>query len=461
MEFGLVSNDPQIANQLIPPRNFKVNYVAKTDALNKKEYSETNIKFLTSDVFTLKYLRNNDLYAYKSDEVISKYLAVENNNLKNLAEKLQIENADKIPNKIQGLSIEDLLYISKNDMDIILQKYTQIINQKISKDKYTKKKDIQITVGGKDILTNVYTLELTNEDFINVIKEIIQNLKNDETTLNIIQDKLKMIIGQEKITIEDIKGYLQKKYEDLDKQIILQNTSVKLSVYEKEGELIRTEFVNSDSSKIIIDYTRTSNAKRILISFEHNYSNETNRTQEGQVNNNDEYQTILEENTPQQEERQMQNNLEELKKVKIRSIEIAKQKINNQSEQIYIFTLEKENEIIKITIQDKLDDQIDNGQVIKNTGINFNINDTTYFTVKIATNIVLVDDIQIEDLTNQNSAKLNEYEAGYLQTLIKKIQERLNTLYEEKIKVINMTQQQANMQEATQQTQIDNTQTNL
>lgn len=176
--FNLESNDTKIANQAIPASNFSVKTKAIADPKNSRASSETTLKFLDKDLFTLKYLKNDDLYALKSDEVVNKYLAFENNNLKEFMEKLGVTDTSAIPNKIEPINLEELLFINEQDKKEILEKYMQVINVQIPKEKYKSEKNVTTTVNDKSVTANAYSLELARKRNKGFICGYNRNIKN-------------------------------------------------------------------------------------------------------------------------------------------------------------------------------------------------------------------------------------------------------------------------------------------
>ena len=81
-------------------------------------------------------IKNADIYAVQSDMLNDKYIAVENNNLKELAQKLGMDE-ENIPDRIEQVNAYDLLYVSKEDRKEISNKYKEVINDKINKNNYT------------------------------------------------------------------------------------------------------------------------------------------------------------------------------------------------------------------------------------------------------------------------------------------------------------------------------------
>lgn len=407
--FNLESNDSQIANQTIPARNFTIKSSAKVDPNNNKDSRETTLKFLDKDLFTLKYLRNDDLYALTSDEVIKdKYLAIDNNNLKEFATKLGIADTTLIPDKIQSVDIEKLLSINEDLKKEILQKYLKVINNQIPKEKYTSKKDVTIVVDNKNVTTTAYSLELNQKEVIDVLTKVLDTLKTDETTLNIIVEKVKLIDNQTNITTNDIMNNIQELIDGLDDIQIIDDETLKITVYVNNGELVRTEITGGNDT-ITIDTEKNNTSERVIITLDNSI---------------------------------IKNNTANLKK-----IEMAKQTSNDLDTIYAIVTLQTGDEIIKISVQSKTI----KGQDIQNTTfINVNITDTTYLTVKIDTTITPDSTVEVETLTKENSATLNSFTPQYIQNLSLQIVNRLKSLYTSKLEYINTTQQEMNMTNDTQ-----------
>lgn len=412
MTFNVESNNTQIANQSIPAGNFNIKYSGLVDPENNSKSSETTLKYLTTDLFTLKYIRNNDLYALKSDEVVNKYLAFDNNNVKDFAKKLGIQDTSSIPNKIQQTDFEELFKITKEQEKALLQKYLGVINAQISKDKYKSQKDVTITVDSKDVNTTEYSLELTQDEVVRVLSSILNELKNDDVTLNIIIDKIRILDSENNITVNDLKNNIQNTIDDLNSIQTVNGETIKITVYASNGKLVRTEIKGGDNI-IYIDTEKKDTSSRVILSFEKEnellQDNNTNRYEDIRIN--------------------IQNAFPKIKKV-----ELAKQIQENQNTIIAIVTLKTGNETIKVSTQTKT---VVGDSVQENTTINVNISDNTYITARIKATKVPSSDIKIEELTKQNSATINKFTPQYITTLSQAIVNRLKSLYTEKLEIVN------------------------
>lgn len=400
--FDLTSTDVGIANEVLPARNFTIEYNGKTDKENRLASGEATLKYLSTELFTLKYRQTKDTYALKSDEVINRYLAFENNNLKDLAAKYQIEG--DFPNKISNENLSNL--ITKQELENWKNTYLPIIQNNIPKEAFTKKKAEQVSVYNKNLTANQYSLTLSKTQVNNIIKKILETLKQDTITLNSILDKLDRLNIKDS-TIEELQEEVQNKINQIEEDTEEIEQYLVIHLYESEKELVKTEIMLQEK-KLTIDFDKSQTSKRALI-------------------------------TTTGMETQEAYNLE--------SIELVKGSQNGTEQQIVILKLKsEENETMTLSIQNKKEV----GNTTNSTSIiNINANNETYFTISIDKQIEFVEDIQIEKLDHTNSVKFNDFTPDYgLQTL-QAVSIRLMQLFNEKSTQLMLT-------EANQQTEEGN-----
>lgn len=409
MVYNLESNNIQIANQTLPASNFSIKYSAKTDNVNNNESSQTTLKYLDDDLFTLKYIRNKDLYALKSDEIINKYLALDNNNLKEFATKIGITDTSIIPNKIQGIDFEKLLSINEETKNAIITRFMQIIKEEIPEEKYKSHKNVIININDKDISTNAYSLELDQKEIISILTKILNELRMDDNILSIIVEKVKIIDSTSTITAKDLQDMIQDMINELQSIQVVDGQTMKLTVYANNNQLLRTE-IAIKNNKVFIDYEKQGNACKVIVSFENQANNDENITQ------------------MDTEYRIMYN---------IKKIELVSNIQDNEKTEIVIITLGDEDNTIKVSIQSKINVA---ESIQDNTIINVNIDDITYLTSKIDTTITSSDNIEIEELTKENCAIINNFTPQYIKTLSQSIIKRLETVYMQKLEFIKNAQ---------------------
>ena len=445
--FQLVSNDPQIANQTIPARNFSMNYSKKADPVNNKASSETTINFLTRELFKLKYIQDGNLYALKSDEVVNKYLAFNNSNLKGLAKKFELEDISKIPNQIEKVDFKELLKLTDEEKEYLYRKYINVINKNVSKEKYKKQNNVTININDRDIITNAYTLELTKQEWTNLIISILQETLQDNQTLNILLQKVTLI--NKDISLDSLETILQNEITRLGQTSKM--GSVKVLVYEKDKQLVKTVIVDDNNEGIGITYLKNNNAIKAVLDFNYTYVEEPEPEPEAPVD--DGYAVIQDPNANQNQNEQkteaweakeiLKNLMPKIdKSIIIKDIEIEKQINDGQYESTYILTYTKGDETVKVAMTDTTTNNITNGEVDSNIVININNNDTTYFTVNAKTITKQTTGLVIESLVRENSATVNDFTPKYIATLTQQIVNRLKQLYNQKLEIVHTVQQE-------------------
>lgn len=251
IKLDLESSNPEIANQTTPPRNFNISYTKNADPQNNRDYSEVKIKYLTKELFTGQYAHDGDLHMVNginnitSEPIFNVYLGIENNNLKQLARKLGIQDVSNIPNKIESISLEDLLSFNQQEKEYIRNLLLRVMGAQISEDKYYYNKDVKIEAYGKQLETNVYGITLTNEEYKNLVVAVLNEILQDDITLNVILQKVEMFKLQTDITTSDIQTFIQNEIQKINTKGF--EDGIKIEFYESNGKLVRTR--NRNSSK--------------------------------------------------------------------------------------------------------------------------------------------------------------------------------------------------------------------
>ena len=265
----------------------KIDYNVKSIGKESKNTTDFIIKYDNNDLLRLKLLNNQDRYGIRYSDFYDKYLYIENNNLKQVAEKLGLDST-YIPDKIESMSLYDLLYIDNNELERIIKEYSSIVNEVINNEKFSSEKDVEINYNNEKIKTNKYTLNLTNKDLLDLYIKILEKLKNDDATLDIIIDKINKIgfyYSTEKLDKENLKIYMQEeidKYTDYE----IDEENFEINVYEYKNKTIRTE-LKLENQDIIINLLDTNkDSAKAEILFNTQYGNQQKITLNKKVSDN-------------------------------------------------------------------------------------------------------------------------------------------------------------------------------
>ena len=194
--------------------NLKLTINGKTDNLGGIDYKDFLLQKDEENVTEIEYLKSNDKYGIRFTDLFNKYISVENQNLKEIASKLNINN--NVPDKIEEIDLQGLK-IKNDELEKINEKYPQVIANNFDKSKFTKINKTDITVGDHTYETNAYTLNLTKEELNNIYIAILEQMKQDETILAKI-DILDKALNPDTVTEEDVNQVLENEQEQQNEE---------------------------------------------------------------------------------------------------------------------------------------------------------------------------------------------------------------------------------------------------
>lgn len=265
---GEITASTYARNNLNENNEFKVEFEQKNKPQENKMFSNIKLSYDNKEVAQVNFMKNAEVYAVQSDIMNEKYIAVENKNLKELAQKLEIDE-EGIPDKFEQVKAYDLLYVSKEDRNEIINNYKQIISDKIGKDKYTTERNVETEVNGEKIKTNTYKLTTTEKEIYETIKSMLETAKEDEKIQELIISKYEMINknsqDSEELTKDNIKEKIEELISDIDKELkTASEDSVDIIVYVNKGKTVKIE-VKENESLYSIEFFEKDNKNNIVV----------------------------------------------------------------------------------------------------------------------------------------------------------------------------------------------------
>ena len=387
-------------------RNKKENYVSSgTIKIKNTNNSLNNMEILTeekaipetkkksfnivgmynnSELFGVKYLRNEDTFGLKSDEVIDKFLTIKNDNLKEFVKKWGVQDTSAIPDKIEFKN--EQVELSDEEKDEIKKRYMKIIKENISKKKFRKQKNVDIEVNGQNIKSAEYSLTLSLSEIRNLEKNILEVAKNDQNIID-IYSKMKDDINSEKQYKEVIEERLE--YINNDTIENSENQNFIIKVYVNKGKLIKTSI--------------SQNIKELSLSI---------------VSDNKVELTYINDISKKEDKYKI-----EIEKTIQKDDILYKIKLENKSTNIE-FDFNIKGDINLNKIQEYYGVNIKNDK--NSTKIDYNIQKE------------FKKEVTIDELTKDNSSSINNMSPEYIMSLFSDIGNLIGTLYTEKMQIIGV-----------------------
>ena len=384
-----MSADDNITNIANIQNLFNVKYNMLANKSLNQAYADFTVSSNNQNIITIKYLKDSNIYGLKVDNIVNKYLALENTNLKEFFTKLGVKDVSKIPNSIPQVNLEELLSIDQETLSSIKTTYGNVIIEKLDSNNFTK-----ITNSNKTVTIE---LSLTEQEVADIEKALLETLKNDDNTINLIIDKAK-ILGYE-LNIDSMKTSIQEQIDEIVNGTYSTDASfLKLAVTEDGKNTIKLDF------QILVDNNKESNqvGSKSQVSYSMDLSESNKVTiffNDGKENN------FKEDIIFGYEENSILTNIE-------------------------IFNLDEAGNV-KNSVG-KIQYQINNyetSDIIQNTVITISSEDNTTLQLNMDNEIQLKQDVQIEKISSENAEILNNKSSAELSDLFTRIFQRFEYVY--------------------------------
>jgi len=276
----------------------KINYTLNSIPKDEKSYFSLISNYDSKEVTRFEGLVNSNTFGLKNTDLYDKYIYIENDNLKKLARKFGI-NSNNVPDKIKKVDIYNLLYVDKNTRKKIKDTYYDVLDKKLDKKNFSQSKDIETTINGETLKTNSYSLELTQAETYDILVSLLETLKNDDTTLDLIVDKAdKSIIAEyiqqttnsslnllnstsnlTPVTFdkEFMKNAIQQNIDNLNesKKYAKDENKIKFTIYSYKGKTVKIniDVITSDELETsTVEITKNKNGNNIISIHANNHN---------------------------------------------------------------------------------------------------------------------------------------------------------------------------------------------
>lgn len=222
--------------------NLKLTYIVNSNLVDDKQSAVATVKYNDQDQFTFNVIKSGESYGIKSDEVVYQYLTLNNENLRDVYTKLNVEKPDSLPNKFNPLNYNIYKNMDSVDKQKILNTYQNLLNNQITDNHFSSQKGVTININGQSVTANAYILELSAQELLALKIAFLEQLMSDDTTLKYIIEFIQM---DEQYTVT-IKQKIQEKIDELKRDGVKEEESLKITVYEENRALATTviEFGN-------------------------------------------------------------------------------------------------------------------------------------------------------------------------------------------------------------------------
>lgn len=365
--------------------NFNISFAGKTDNANSKNEQNISLNYSDDVNFPFYYRKVGDVQGIQTDNVGSKYIAKRDGE--------EIQSLEDMEININGLEEISAIYnnmqISNEDIQNFKTTYFDNIFSQIQDDKFSKISE-QNSTG--------YKLTLEEDNLKDILTNVLETLKNDESTL----DKLNQLLGLEQ-SASKIRNT------DLDSLIndITNNSKIgtlEVTVYNTNGKLIKID-VKHENLVITVEKSKQENE------LTYNANIEILQDSKQIFNTN-----IVAKYTGIQGENVIENY----------EITLGGNYSNNTNSNLNEQSSESSNEDLEQSSNEEPSNENNNSENIE---YKYTINNTIQF----------VQGTDIQDFSTENAIILNDEDEEYVENLMKAVDERLILVNEEQMQQIGIS----------------------
>lgn len=221
--------------------NFNITFTGKVDTPNSKAQQDISLNYSDTTKFPISYRQTGNLTGLQTKYVGNKYITVKNDDLQGLSNKInsaqegmqqtttEISSAQNITESIPNVEL------SSEDASYLQEKYFAVINEQLTDNNFSK-----VESSGMQ----GYKLSLSSEELKNILTKILENVKDDEKTIEIINK----YSTSQKITSTTVNNWIK----NLDNNSGLDNEKFEMTVYQNSGKISKLE-IQINEMKVSIE----------------------------------------------------------------------------------------------------------------------------------------------------------------------------------------------------------------
>ncbi len=255
--------------------DFNITYSGKVDNTERKNEQNITLNYSDDVNFPFKYKYANDTVGLQTDYVSSKYIGIENSNLKEIAEKFGVEDTSEFPDTIDffnDFTNQETMNLTEDERQQIIDTYLPIFEEKLGQKEFTKTKENDVTS---------YSVSVTNQEIKDLILTILETLKNDSILMPKMEEMFKEALdtmnqaSDEDMTVQSL---IQTIIDDMNDADIEEGTNT-ITVSQTNRKLSALALTIHDTSTTVeFTISKTNDSGNLTYGIEMNATD--NETQE-------------------------------------------------------------------------------------------------------------------------------------------------------------------------------------
>lgn len=197
--------------------NMNITFEGQVDKANSQAMQDISLNYSEDVKFPISYKKIGDTMGLQTSYIGNKYITTEFQALEDSETEQNTKSLEKIKELIN-------VQLSKEDIQYLKETYLNVCNQNLEDSNFSKIEEAN---------SKGYKLTLNGENLKNLIVKLLETLKNDQRTLDKINEYIKTQRNSSKITVSSVDNLIKEINEDTE----LNDQSLEITVYQNKGKI--------------------------------------------------------------------------------------------------------------------------------------------------------------------------------------------------------------------------------
>ncbi len=243
--------------------NMNITFDGQVDTANSQVTQNISINYSDNIKFPFSYKQIGNILGVQTNYIGNKYVAINKEELQK-QEGNEIFDNNQTMKYLEGLGkIQEFLEISltKEDLKHMQDTYLDVLNQELQDSDFSKIEEAN---------SKGYKLTLDGENLKRTLVKLLETLKNDQMTLDKMNEYVKVQRNSLKITASSIDNLIK----DINNDVELNNENLEITVYQAKGKTTQL-LVKSKEAELKLEKILTGNDQQYNFVLQIHNNNQT------------------------------------------------------------------------------------------------------------------------------------------------------------------------------------------
>ena len=251
-EFSVNISSDKEQEQFKDVNNFNISFSGQVDVANSKSVQNISLNYSKNVKFPINYKQIGNKIGVQTEYVGSKFVSIDTEKANNTFD--DTGEAEEYLNSVNKFVKATQVELTEEEKSNMVNTYIGVLDKQLGKEKFSKIKESNMTG---------YKLSLKGEELKNILVQLLETLKDDQQTLDKLNEYLKIQKNSAKITSSKIDDEIK----SINNDSSLNNEEFEITVYQQNKKICKLK-IETSKLAVTIEKTLENNKQNIEILFE-------------------------------------------------------------------------------------------------------------------------------------------------------------------------------------------------